>query len=284
MLLSAAKNLEMALVSHLSQRVMNPPSRASRIGLVALTCLLASGLLAVAAGATGVVSGVLRQNTQGSVRIVFKNEGDTTIAAFRQVLPDPFIVTGAQLNGATCTVLGKHEYACGGFTAAPGSTWSVVFTVPKVYSDLTGTDVYYYPGAGPSTFFVSDATGTEAGPFVAEWNVDDVKQEPYVGLAIVRFVASPIRPAAGKRFTVGLQLSTSDLAALASGRVKCTAKIGTRPSARSARNLALCESPVCLGAPARDGGPAPVRSGRGTPSTCHRRQIVRSADSVARRK
>lgn len=86
---------------------------------------------------------MLHQNGQGSVRIVLKNEGDTTITAFRQVLPYPFLVTGAEAAGATCAVLGEQQYGCSGFAAAPGSTWSVAFTVPKVYSDLTGTDVFY---------------------------------------------------------------------------------------------------------------------------------------------
>lgn len=164
----------------------------------------------------------------GQVEVTFTNAGDTPVVAFRQQLPDPFLVSAVEMDGAACVARPRGEFACNGFSAAPGSTWKAVFDTPSVYSNETGTDVTYFPGAGPSTFFVTDTSGSESGPFEAAWR-DDESIPPQVALGVVRFEAVPRRPLAGRPFSARLRLSTNDLAALAAtGKVTCSARLAGR--------------------------------------------------------
>jgi hypothetical protein len=181
----------------------------------------------------------------GQVEVTFTNAGDAPIVAFRQQLPDPFLVSAVQMEGASCVARPRGEFVCNGFSAAPGSTWKAVFDTPSVYSNETGTDVTYFPGAGPSTVFVTNASGGESGPYEAAWSEDE-SIPPQVALGVVRFEAVPRRPVAGKPFSARLRLSTNDLTALAAtGKVTCSATLGGRRvplvgRALSARGIAEC--------------------------------------------
>jgi hypothetical protein len=194
----------------------------------ALVCLVLSFAAVGAAASTPVQATLHKLPQPGQVEVTFTNAGDKPVVAFRQQLPDPFLVSAVEMDGAACVAKPRGEFACSGFSAAPGSTWKAVFDTPSVYSNETGTDVTYFPGAGPSTFFVTDASGSEAGPYEAAWSEDE-SIPPQVALGVVRFQAVPSRPVAGKLFSARLRLSTNDLAALAAtGKVMCSARVAGR--------------------------------------------------------
>ena len=166
----------------------------------------------------------------GKVEVALRNTGDTQLTGFRQILPDPFTITEVEADGATCELRAHHEeVACAGLSIAPGGTWRAVIRTPLVYSNEAGSDVTYFPGAGPSAFFVSDGSGIEAGPFEAAWDEHDASPPPLVALRVIGFRTEPARVLAGRSFSALLKLSTNDLDALrATGKIDCAIEVGAR--------------------------------------------------------
>ncbi len=192
---------------------------------VALTLVLAP----LSAGGAPTAQATLHKLPSfGKVEVTLRNTGDVPVTGFRQILPDPFTVTSIETDGASCELRAHHEeFSCTGFAVAPGATWQAVFETPLVYTNETGSDVTYFPGAGPSAFFVSDATGAETGPFEAAWDEEQAETLPLVALGIVGFRTLPARVVAGRKFSAILRLSTNGLDALrAEGKIDCAIEVG----------------------------------------------------------
>jgi hypothetical protein len=247
---------------------------------VTLAPLIALALVPlVAHAADPPLRATMFKSTQQSVRVTFQNDGAETIVALRQIVPDPYVVTEAVMDGATCVVRARGEYGCSGFTAAPGSTWDVLLDIPSVYNDQTGLDSSYYPADGPATFFVSTSASAELGPFSADWVNAEVPTTPSFELGVVRMSVVPARPRAGRPFEVRVALATTDLAALRkSGRVTCRAVAG-------ARRLALVRRGISASGQARCGWTLPRsaagRRVRGTIAVQRGRVDVRRSFAIA---
>jgi hypothetical protein len=158
------------------------PYRSPVLRLAAMAAVLV-GLLSVplAGGANGSASAVQSPSVNADeVEIVFTNTGDQTITAFRQVVPPPFSVTAARMDGGACAITAADQYSCGGLSVAPGASWTAFFVTSRVYADQVGFVTSYIAPVGPSDFFVTSG-GSEQGPLLATWandrpNFDDDAQ------------------------------------------------------------------------------------------------------------
>ena len=214
------------------------------LAAVALTLVLAP----LSAGGSAAAQATLHKLPDfGKVEVTLLNTGEGPLTAFRQILPDPFTVTEVEADGATCELRAHHEeFFCPGLSVAPGASWRVVISTPLVYSNEVGADVTYFPGAGSSEFFVSDASGAEAGPFDAAWDAEEAEPPPLVALRVLSFRTLPSRVVAGRPFSAIVRLSTNDLVALrSSGKVACSAEVGVRNLRLVLRRLGAGASAEC---------------------------------------
>lgn len=153
---------------------------------------------------------------------------------------EAFFVIGA--DGWEFVKWNGSQFATAAAPSANGSYANGLATFKISKADLGGVEKFTFW----SDTLQFDAAGNVAGEDTAP-NGDSAYEYALTRPLTLRastVTAIPARPVAGGLFTVGTRVSRADNgAAMASGTVKCTARIGTatlRPTGRLSRGIAVC--------------------------------------------
>jgi hypothetical protein len=136
----------------------------SRCVRAVLVVALALGVTQPAVADPGdAASGHLTRTSDGKVALTAKNDGTTTLHYLRLDLASGYAPAGPTMSGGTCGAgATSNQFACSGFSLAPGGTVVVTFdTAPKPYPDNAGGTLHVSSGGA------SDATSAVGGPDAA---------------------------------------------------------------------------------------------------------------------